>query len=216
MIRRTLPRLDAEAIGARLSITIAPAAAGVRSRSTAKPCTAPETPGPPGHLLAVMNHATHAMLAQRQVDGARLGARLSAAAGRPGTSLGWWRRTRYRPTARPPSSSRPFSRRTTCSRQGQPARAAGPPRPLASGACAGPAPATAGTDGSSCRASRRSRSPGFTFPHAAQVIEVTRKVRDLGTPAMVDRERIRDHQPHLPAGQPRAARRLHPWALSYR
>jgi hypothetical protein len=42
----------------------------------------------------------------------------------------------------------------------------------------------------------------FGFPHAAQVIQVTRKVGGLDGAAVVDRDRLCDHQPHLPAGQP--------------
>ena len=68
-------------------------------------------------------------------------------------------------------------------RQGQPAHPAGPLRPACPGT-ASPcwtAPATAATAASSCAPSRRSRSASFGFPHAAQVLQVTRKTRDLHT-----------------------------------
>ena len=42
----------------------------------------------------------------------------------------------------------------------------------------------------------------FGFPHAAQVLQVTRKRRGLHTRRVADREGVRDHQPHLRPGQP--------------
>jgi predicted transposase YbfD/YdcC len=57
---------------------------------------------------------------------------------------------------------------------------------------------------------------GFAFPHAAQVVQVIRKTRDLACPAAVqDRGPLRGHQPHLRPGQPHPPCRPHPghWAI---
>jgi predicted transposase YbfD/YdcC len=54
------------------TVTVAPpSSGGGRSRSTARPCGAPDaTAGRQVHLLAAMDHTTRAVLAQRQVNGA--------------------------------------------------------------------------------------------------------------------------------------------------
>jgi hypothetical protein len=48
---------------------------------------------------------------------------------------------------------------------------------------------------------------GFGFPHTAQVLQVTRKTRNLRTNGVAHHNRLRRHQPHLRPGQPRPARR---------
>jgi hypothetical protein len=75
-IRRTLTRVDPPRwppCSARgwPTVTVAPpSSGGGRSRSTARPCGAPDaTAGRQVHLLAAMDHTTRAVLAQRQVNG---------------------------------------------------------------------------------------------------------------------------------------------------
>jgi predicted transposase YbfD/YdcC len=56
---------------------------------------------------------------------------------------------------------------------------------------------------------------GFGFPHAAQVVQVTRKTRELGTRRW-RAGRLRDHQPGPRSGQPSSARRPAAGALGDR
>jgi hypothetical protein len=135
------------------------------------------------HLLATMDHATRAVLAQRQVDGA------------PGEVQAWSRcwpiwispapwspPTRCTPTPTPPSSWWPASRPTTCCRQGQPAHAAD--------RCARIAwhrvpeldrTRDRGHGRVELRILKAVTVSHFGFPHAAQVLQVTRTTRELGT-----------------------------------
>jgi hypothetical protein len=43
---------------------------------------------------------------------------------------------------------------------------------------------------------------GFSFSHAAQVLQVTRKTPRPWHPRVADRDRVCDHQPAVPVGQP--------------
>jgi hypothetical protein len=151
-IRRTLSRLDADALAGAIGAWLAdrerdrPRSAASRWRAVAvdgktlRGARAAGGDGRPVHLLAAMDHTTRVVLAQRQVGGApRGGLRVPAAAGAPG--LGW-RGVHRRRAADPPRRRRVPGRRQArplpvCG-QGQPADPAGPlpapalaPRPRA-------------------------------------------------------------------------------------
>jgi predicted transposase YbfD/YdcC len=133
------------------------------------------------HLLAAMDHATRAVLVQRQVNGAPgevpgfqpllgdlelIGAVVTADALHTHAGAAEFLVTSSRPTTC--WSSRPTSPRC------------GAVAPAWPGTTFlfWTAPATAGMAGSSCAPSRPSVR-GFGFPHTAQVLQVTRRVRDL-------------------------------------
>ena len=160
---------------------------GGRSRSTARRCAAPpHATAAQVHLLAAMDHATRAVLAQRQVDGAPgevpafqpLLADLDLA----GAVV-----TADALHTHPDAAEFLVGQQAgplPVHRQGQPAHAAGPLRPpaLAPGPRAGPHPRPRPRPRRAPHPQGRHRSRGFGFPHAAQVIQVTRKVRDLHAP----------------------------------
>ena len=138
----------------------APASAGGRSRSTARRCAAPARDGRQAHLLAAMDHATRAVLAQRQVDGAPGEVPAFRPCWPTWTSPAWWSPpTRCTPTPTRPSSWWPASRRTTCSSSRPTSPRCWPAAPAWPGT-ASPcwtAPATAATAASSCAPSKPSR-----------------------------------------------------------
>ena len=128
-IRRTLARLDADALAGAIGAWLAD-----RERERPRPAASPwravavdgktlrgtrtQTAGGDGrpvHLLAAMDHASRAVLAQRQVGGAPEEVPAFARCWRPWTLPGSWSpRMRCRPTPRLPSSWSASSRRTTC------------------------------------------------------------------------------------------------------
>jgi DDE_Tnp_1-associated len=133
-IRRTLSRLDAEALAAAIAAWLcdrdhrghqqqrrrrAVAVDGKCLRGARTPAAAGDGDGDgrPVHLLACMDHATRAVLAQTQVGGAPEEVPAFQPCWGPWTWPAWWSPpTRSRPTRRPPSSSWPPSRPTTCLR----------------------------------------------------------------------------------------------------
>ena len=142
-IRRTLSRLDPDALAGAIGAWLAdqdrasmPTGAGGR-RAVAvdgKTLRGARRDGRQVHLLAAMDHATRAVLAQRHVGGRRARSRASPRYW-TGSTLprSWSPPMRSRPTPRPPSSWWPTSKPLPVRGQGQPAD---PARPL-------PAPALA-------------------------------------------------------------------------
>lgn len=170
-IRRTLARLDAEALAAAIGAWLADRDHPGRRRAVAVDGKtlrgAQDTQGRQVHLLAVMDHATRAVLAQRQVGGAPgevpgfqpLLADLDLA----GAVVTADALQTHREAAEFLVTS---SRRIICSRS----RPTSPRCWTAAPTCPGigcpcwTELVTVRTGGSSCPPSRRSRSPGSPFP----------------------------------------------------
>ena len=57
---------------------------------------------------------------------------------------------------------------------------------------------------------------GLAFPHAAQAICLTRRIRPPGRREVADRHGLRHHQPGRPPGNPGSARRLDTRPLAHR
>ena len=188
--RQTLARVDptplATAIGAWLSDRDHP---GPR-RQRRRPAVAVDgktlrgasnAQGRQVHLLAAVDHTTRAVLAQRQVDGSPAKSPPCGRCWPTWTWTAWWSPpTRSRPTPAPPSSSSPTSRPTTCS----PSRPTSPP-------CWTAAPALPWhrvpvgdrtRDQAHLRVEVRTLKAvtvnHFGFPHASQLLQITRKTRD--------------------------------------
>jgi predicted transposase YbfD/YdcC len=189
-IRRTLGRLDADALAAAIGAWLANRDDQTRHRRAiavdGKTLRgASDAHGRQVHLLAAMDHTTRAVLAQRQVDGAPgevpafqplLGDLDLAGVVVTADALHTCRRCRV------PGDHQagPLPVR----RQGQPAHLAGAldPAGLAQGPRGRPHPRPRPRPRPRQTARPQSRlGPPLRRPHAAQVIQVTRKTRDLGT-----------------------------------
>ena len=187
-IRRTLARLDAEALAAAIGAWLADRDRPSRRRAVAVDGKtlrgAQDTQGRQVHLLAVMDHATRAVLAQRQVGGA------------PGEVPG------FQPlladldlagvvvTADALQTHREAAEFLVTSKQAQYLFTVKANQPALLDRCAHlPWHRVPVLDRTRDRAHGRVELrtlkavsvAGFAFPHAAQVIQVTRKVRDLDT-----------------------------------
>jgi predicted transposase YbfD/YdcC len=187
-IRRTLARLDAEALAAAIGAWLADRDRPGRRRAVAVDGKtlrdAQDTQGRQVHLLAVMDHATRAVLAQRQVGGA------------PGEVPG------FQPlladldlagvvvTADALQTHREAAEFLVTSKQAQYLFTVKANQPALLDRCAHlPWHRVPVLDRTRDRAHGRVELrtlkavsvAGFAFPHAAQVIQVTRKVRDLDT-----------------------------------
>ena len=185
-IRRTLARLDAEALAAAIGAWLADRDRPSRRRAVAVDGKtlrgAQDTQGRQVHLLAVMDHATRAVLAQRQVGGA------------PGEVPG------FQPlladldlagvvvTADALQTHREAAEFLVTSKQAQYLFTVKANQPALLDRCAHlPWHRVPVLDRTRDRAHGRVELrtlkavsvAGFAFPHAAQVIQVTRKVRDL-------------------------------------
>jgi predicted transposase YbfD/YdcC len=187
-IRRTLARLDAEALAAAIGAWLAdrdrPGRRGGGAVDGKTLRGAQDTQGRQVHLLAVMDHATRAVLAQRQVAGA------------PGEVPG------FQPlladldlagvvvTADALQTHREAAEFLVTSKQAQYLFTVKANQPALLDRCAHlPWHRVPVLDRTRDRAHGRVELrtlkavsvAGFAFPHAAQVIQVTRKVRDLDT-----------------------------------
>jgi predicted transposase YbfD/YdcC len=187
-IRRTLARLDAEALAAAIGAWLADRDRPGRRRAVAVDGKtlrgAQDTQGRQVHLLAVMDHATRAVLAQRQVGGA------------PGEVPG------FQPlladldlagvvvTADALQTHREAAEFLVTSKQAQYLFTVKANQPALLDRCAHlPWHRVPVLDRTRDRAHGRVELrtlkavsvAGFAFPQAAQVIQVTRKVRDLDT-----------------------------------
>jgi predicted transposase YbfD/YdcC len=187
-IRRTLARLDAEALAAAIGAWLAERDHPGRRRAVAVDGKtlrgARDTQGRQVHLLAVMDHATRAVLAQRQVGGA------------PGEVPG------FQPlladldlagvvvTADALQTHREAAEFLVTVKQAQYLFTVKANQPALLDRCAHlPWHRVPVLDRTRDRAHGRVELrtlkavsvAGFAFPHAAQVIQVTRKVRDLDT-----------------------------------
>ena len=151
-IRRTLARLDAEALAAVVGAWLSDRAgrdhhdrwrrAAAVDGKTLRGARYPPD-GRQVHLLAAMDHATRAVLAHIRSAARPRRCRPSPRCWSPLTwPARWSPSTRSRPTRRPPSSWRPASRPLPVHGQGQPAHPASPLcwLALASRARAGPQP----------------------------------------------------------------------------
>jgi len=194
-IRRTLSRLDPDALAGAIGAWLTDrdraavvARAGVRRAvavdgKTLRGARAPTRgDGRPVHLLAAMEHATRAVLAQRQVGGAPEEVTAFAPLLAP-LDLAEVVVTpmRSRPTRRPPSSWWPKSTRTTCSRSR-------PTQPTLLDRCQRlpwhrvpvlDRTRDRGHGRIELRTLKAVSIHHFGFPHAAQILQVTRKTRDL-------------------------------------
>jgi hypothetical protein len=196
-IRRTLGRLDAQALATAIGAWLsdrgrqqqqrrAVAVDGKTLRGTRR---APD--GRQMHLLAVMDHTTRTVLAQRQVDGAPGEVPVLRPLLATWTWLGWWSPpTRCTPTPTPPGF-------LVTSKQAHYLLTVKANQPTLQDRCAGlpwhHVPVADRTrDQAHGRVQLRTLKAvtvnHFGFPHAAQVLQVTRTTRDPGTrrwPTMV-------------------------------
>jgi DDE_Tnp_1-associated len=193
-IRRTLGRVDptalAAVIGAWLADRDRPGRPGQQHRRRAVAVDGKTLRGAKGddgrqvHLLAATDHATRAVLAQRHVGGAPgRGPGPGPAVGRPGPGRdGGHRRRAAHPRRRRRVPGHRQAGPLPAHRQGQPAHAAGPLRPpgLAPRPRAGPYPRPRPRPHRAAPAKAVTVNH-FGFPHLAQVLQVTRKTRELGT-----------------------------------
>ena len=189
----------------------APAASGGGpSPSTARPCAAPAPRGATAARCTCWPAWTTP--AARCWPNARSaaprgGPRVRPAAGRPRPGRGGGHRRR--------APDPPRGRRVPGGQQAGPlpvrrSRPTSPPCWPAASACPGTAspcwtaPATAATAASSCAPSRPSPSTTSAFPHAAQVLQVTRKHPRPARPPRrwQDRDRLCHHQPPFAQASP--------------
>jgi len=216
-IRRTLGRLDADALASAIGAWLAdqerqwergrPAArrrAVAVDGKTLRGAKGATADGRPVHLLACMDHASRAVLAQRQVAGAPEEVPAFAPL-LDGLDLAGVVVTAdaLQTTPRPPSSWSPESRPTTCSSS----RPTSPSCCNAAPACPGTAcpqataPATAATAAWSCAPSKPPASPASASPRRPGRAGHPQDPRPWH-PQVADRDRVCDHQPAVPVGPP--------------
>jgi predicted transposase YbfD/YdcC len=195
-IRRTLARLDADVLASAIGAWLGgqerqrePGRPATRRRAVAvdgktlRGAKGATADGRPVHLLACMDHASRGAGPTPGRRRTRRGARLRPAAGRARPR----RHRGHRRRAADPSRGRrvpghPQAGPLPVRRQGQPAHPAGPLDPAGwHRVPTGDRTRDRGHGRVEIRTLKAVSVTGFGFPHAAQVAQVIRKTRDLGT-----------------------------------